>query len=365
MDSSYTFTWEHEAEEAYVTGTFDNWSKSVKLEKHNGVFQKTVHLEHVSNKIYYKFVVDNSWTINQSSPHEPDTEGNVNNYLTPQDLAQPSPFISSVSPDATTVAMAGKKNKQKKQAAKMSQDSLSAPAEATAAAAAAAAMAGSSAAPAASHASKEGTSTPSDVPGGFPVTPANEDKTFGVSPLPAAPGAVNPIQLAPGEKIPDSVKSQGLNDNVKLDKDSYEKSDALPSGDKTLGVSPLPAAPGAVNPINLAPGEKIPDSARSQGINDNVKLDKDSYEKSDALPGAFGGDKTFAVNPLPAAPGAINPIQLAPGEKIPDSLKSQGLNDNVKLDKSSYEKSDALPGIPDTTLPPVSKNMIPDPPRLD
>ncbi|PHH67406.1 hypothetical protein CDD81_15 [Ophiocordyceps australis] len=368
MGSSHTFTWEHEAEEAYVTGTFDDWSKSVKLEKHNGVFQKTVHLEDVSQKIYYKFVVDNSWTINQSSPHEPDTQGNVNNYLTPQDLAQPSPFISSVSPDATTVAMAGKKNKQKKQAAKASQDSLGAPAEATAAAAAAAAMAGSSAgvaAPAASHPSKEGTSTPSDLPGGFPVTPANEDKTFGVNPLPAAPGAVNPIQLAPGEKIPDSAKSQGLNDNVKLDKASYEKSDALPgagaSGDKTFGVSPLPAAPGAVNPIKLAPGEKIPDSARSQGINDNVKLDKDSYQRSDALPGASEADKTFAVNPLPAAPGAVNPIRLAPGEKIPDSIKSQGLNDNVKLDKSSYEKSDALPGIPDTTsLPPVSKNMIPE-----
>lgn len=45
---------EHPAEEAYVTGTFDNWQKTVKLEKSDGVFQKTVDIAHPSHKIYYK-----------------------------------------------------------------------------------------------------------------------------------------------------------------------------------------------------------------------------------------------------------------------------------------------------------------------
>jgi hypothetical protein len=45
---------EHPAEEVYVTGTFDDWTKSVKLEKEGDVFQKTVDLKDASKKIYYK-----------------------------------------------------------------------------------------------------------------------------------------------------------------------------------------------------------------------------------------------------------------------------------------------------------------------
>lgn len=44
----------HDAEEVYVTGTFDNWSKSEKLELVGQVFQKTVALPDSSDKIYYK-----------------------------------------------------------------------------------------------------------------------------------------------------------------------------------------------------------------------------------------------------------------------------------------------------------------------
>lgn len=43
-----------DAEEVFVTGTFDNWTKSVKLEKKGDVFEKTVELENTSDKIYYK-----------------------------------------------------------------------------------------------------------------------------------------------------------------------------------------------------------------------------------------------------------------------------------------------------------------------
>lgn len=55
-------------------------------------------------------------------------------------------------------------------------------------------------------------------------------------------------------------------------------------------------------------------------------------------------NKQFSINPLPAAPGAVNPISLAPGEKIPDYLSSQGTHSNVRLDPESYEKADSLPG---------------------
>ncbi|KAJ2974350.1 hypothetical protein NQ176_g6105 [Zarea fungicola] len=51
---SFTFKWEHPADEVYVTGTFDNWTKSVQLEKKGDIFEKTVDLEIPSDKIYYK-----------------------------------------------------------------------------------------------------------------------------------------------------------------------------------------------------------------------------------------------------------------------------------------------------------------------
>lgn len=44
----------HDAEEVYVTGTFDNWTKSERLERVGQVFQKTVTLPDDSDKIYYK-----------------------------------------------------------------------------------------------------------------------------------------------------------------------------------------------------------------------------------------------------------------------------------------------------------------------
>jgi 1,4-alpha-glucan branching enzyme len=40
----YTFTWEHPATEVTVTGDFDDWKQTVKLENEDGVFKKTVEL---------------------------------------------------------------------------------------------------------------------------------------------------------------------------------------------------------------------------------------------------------------------------------------------------------------------------------
>lgn len=46
---------ERPATEVYVTGTFDDWAKSVKLEKtENGSFEKVVQLPQTEENIYYK-----------------------------------------------------------------------------------------------------------------------------------------------------------------------------------------------------------------------------------------------------------------------------------------------------------------------
>jgi hypothetical protein len=43
-----------EATEVYVTGTFDDWGKTVQLEKKGTGFEKEVHLPAIEGKIQYK-----------------------------------------------------------------------------------------------------------------------------------------------------------------------------------------------------------------------------------------------------------------------------------------------------------------------
>ncbi|KAK0615042.1 hypothetical protein B0T17DRAFT_376149 [Bombardia bombarda] len=51
---TFTFKWPHDAQVVYVTGTFDNWSKSEELVKVGDSWEKTVTLPDASGKIYYK-----------------------------------------------------------------------------------------------------------------------------------------------------------------------------------------------------------------------------------------------------------------------------------------------------------------------
>ncbi|KAH6899639.1 hypothetical protein B0T10DRAFT_468263 [Thelonectria olida] len=224
---------EHAAEEVYVTGTFDDWTKSVKLDKIGDVFQKTVELPDASRKIYYKFVVNNDWVVNESAPKEPDHEGNINNFLTPEQIvpAASASTINTVTPNSTTAAMAAVQPVESKVLdEKVAEKPLETPAETKPVEESFNEKASEADLP------KE---TPSDIPGGFPATPATElDKPISINPLPASEGLVNPITLQPGEKIPESITTQSTDKYVKLDKESYEKSDALP-GFETEQLPPV------------------------------------------------------------------------------------------------------------------------------
>lgn len=78
----YTFEWPYDGSEVIVSGTFDDWKKSVKLEK-NGTgtkgFSKTVKLP--KEKTVYKFYVDGVWKVDDGVPTERDNQGNLNNVL--------------------------------------------------------------------------------------------------------------------------------------------------------------------------------------------------------------------------------------------------------------------------------------------
>ncbi|KAI0186767.1 hypothetical protein EV127DRAFT_165951 [Xylaria flabelliformis] len=117
----------------------------------------------------------------------------------------------------------------------------------------------------------------SDLPGAFPETPAAElsnEGSFGVNPLPAAAGAINPIKLAPGEKIPEDLAAQSTTSNVRLDPESYEQSDALPGGAPITISSVAPVSTTAALAANAPIEHKVPD------------IVKESQEKAHASPEA-------------------------------------------------------------------------------
>ena len=164
----------------------------------------------------------------------------------------------------------------------------------------------------------------SDLPGAFPETPAAQQKdSFSVNPLPAFDGAVNPTKLAPGEKVPEpsTLTQNTVTSNVKDDPELVAADKAKGEPEPTFGVAPLPAFAGAVNPVKVAPGEKLPEPNTVTGntINSNVTTDKESYEKSGGLGNA------------PVLPPVVTP-------QADREQKGTGVLD----------------------LPPISKNLIPE-----
>lgn len=222
MTGFYTFKWDHPANEVYVTGTFDGWSRSTKLDKAGEIFVKKVELP-VEN-ILYKFVVDGNWVTDPNAPLETEESGVQNNVLfstviaeTEKEKAMEAATINSVAPESTTAALAAEASKEPDT------------------------VAISSVAPESTTTSLAGgvpveqlTPSAGDLPGGFPETPAAEmtdptpvvageqEQVFFVKPLPASETAENPITLQPGEAVP-QIGTESVHSHVKLDKESYEK----------------------------------------------------------------------------------------------------------------------------------------------
>ncbi|TQS34987.1 hypothetical protein Golomagni_04607, partial [Golovinomyces magnicellulatus] len=279
---SFIFTWEHPADEVYVTGTFDDWSKSERLEKTNTIFAKRVFLTNVSEKIYYKFVVDGNWITDHTAPQEKDESGNLNNVLTADRIIIQTfdsiGTMSGVTPESSSVPLAAavplEKGKKKE---------------------------------------------PDTLPGTFPETPAAEG---GLSEYLMNPLSATEISTAP-------IIHEN-NDSLKPHSDI--KPDGKDEKEQTFSVSPLPAFPGAVNPVSIPPGQKLPDysTLTSDTLTSNVDLGKDEKEQ------------TFSVSPLPAFPGAVNPVSIPPGQKLPDysTLTSDTLTSAVDLGKESAKDND-------------------------
>ncbi|KAK3044677.1 hypothetical protein LTS18_000642, partial [Coniosporium uncinatum] len=212
-----------------------------------------------------------------------------------------------------------------------------------------------------------------------------EEQSFGVAPIPASSGTGNPISLPPGEKVPESSSintnsiTSGVHDDPEL-KAADEASKAEPEEEQSFGVAPIPPSSGAGNPISLQRGEGVPESSsiNANSITSGVHDDPELKAADQAKRAEPQEEQSFGVAPLPATTAPGNPISLAPGEKVPQSsdYTTNSVDSNVKLDRESYEKSDAYPTQTSSTqpsgntflsygggifgLPPVTNSMIPE-----
>ncbi|KAF5370038.1 hypothetical protein D9758_001340 [Tetrapyrgos nigripes] len=103
MDDLYeiTFEWPHShPNNVIVTGSFDNWSSSVRLTKEPSSFKGTTKIPW-NEKITYKFVVDGQWLVDDGKPTESDSSGNVNNVLTAP--SKPAPLAEPEVPKPSTI----------------------------------------------------------------------------------------------------------------------------------------------------------------------------------------------------------------------------------------------------------------------
>ncbi|KAL9098927.1 MAG: hypothetical protein Q9163_005503 [Psora crenata] len=226
---------DHPAKEVYVSGTFDDWAKSVQLDKKDGHFEKLVDLPYADKKIIYKFVVDGNWTTDHTAPQETDEASNVNNVLLPEDITKADKMtgglggatISGVTPGSTTTQLASRVPKEPTSRTRTE-------------------------------------STTSDVPGTYPETPFHDAPEFTVNPIPATPGAGNPISLKPGEQVPppSTITDNKLDSHVTLDKESYENSGRTVSqqaGDTQAGMFSVPPIGKGVIPESSVPmGTDVP-----------------------------------------------------------------------------------------------------------
>ncbi len=111
---SFVFRWEHAASEVFVTGTFDDWSKSEKLIQTGNVFEKKVILPPMTGKIHYKFVVDGKWVADPTAPQEYDEYGNLSNFLTGDQFVKHTRVKQSTQPgSAQSVARMMEKNSER------------------------------------------------------------------------------------------------------------------------------------------------------------------------------------------------------------------------------------------------------------
>ncbi|KAJ5561549.1 Immunoglobulin E-set [Penicillium sp. DV-2018c] len=293
--------------EVFVTGTFDDWGKTVKLDRVGDIFMKEVTLSS-SEKVHYKFVVDGIWTTDTNVRQEDDGHNNINNVLLPEEIqtvqtddrsTNVAPTMSGVTPDSTTAALAANVPKELN----------------------------------------------GNLPGTFPDTPGQEsEQSFAVDPIPAAGGYGNPVNLKPGEKVPhpNTLHTNTVDSTVNLDKESYEKGQTLPvgAGNQNSGAN-TDASAFAIPPVtnNMIPESSLPMGGPAQ----QAALADPTYNIQSAGPNSTTAALAAEV---PLEPKGKQPHSDKPAGDVPqvvrESLAEAGQDPEAAASTPAVEEKKAL-----------------------
>ncbi|KAF3932108.1 Zonadhesin [Dactylellina cionopaga] len=322
---TYTFKWTSPAEEVFVTGSFDNWTKSAKLVK----AADGTHLDSVEvplDKVTYKFVVDGTWTVDPKQRVEKDASGNDNNYLTLEDISpneeptfhapEPipdtaahdndvSPFLHSVGPTSTTAALAAAVPLEPKaeRALEPEPESVAVPdakaEEPEEPVVATISSVGPEATTAALAAQVPLEENVKEEPTVATISSVGPEATT------AALAAEVPLEEKLKEEpiVPEATKALAAPEDLPTPDPKTVPGflpDTVDAEEPTFSVNPFPASETAGNPIHLEPNEPVPVPTGS--VTDNVKLDEESYNHPDASNLGVGATATAA---LAAVTGAI------------------------------------------------------------
>jgi len=94
------FRWPYGGQNVILTGTFDQWSSSIRLNRGPSGFEGTVRVPW-SEKVAYKFIVDGTWRTTDEAPVEYDPIGNRNNVY----YAPTRPTLPTISHELPMVAV--------------------------------------------------------------------------------------------------------------------------------------------------------------------------------------------------------------------------------------------------------------------
>ncbi|KAJ5892041.1 uncharacterized protein N7473_008269 [Penicillium subrubescens] len=350
---TFTFKWPHSANEVFVTGTFDDWGKTVKLDRVGDIFSKEVALP-ADKKIQYKFVVDGTWTTDSHAREENDGHDNINNVLLPEDIQTQTQtqtqdpathdvttptIMSGVTPDSTTAALTAQVPKEQPNGG---------------------------------------------LPGAFPDTPGQEsDQILSVNPIPASGGYGNPIKLAPGEKVPDlsSISGNTVDSTVKLDKESYEKGDSVPLGSAGTQSDTAGSSAFTVPPVtkNLIPESSLPMGGPAQraaqadqtqtsigGPAQQAAMADPGYTIQSAAPtsttAALAAEVPFEKNKQTngtAEPAQSVPQAAANKEAVEEKKAMENeLHKTVAVEQSTGAPAPTTAAVPVTDVPQIVKESI-------
>ena len=99
------FRWEHGGRSVFITGTFNSWTRQIRMHRSGADFTYIHDL--TPGKHAFKFIVDDEWRFAPDQPTVADVEGRINNFI---DVTDFEPFHGTLGFESQTLGDGGGQN---------------------------------------------------------------------------------------------------------------------------------------------------------------------------------------------------------------------------------------------------------------